>query len=206
MRNKLIGSVCLVLGICVIVTTGTTFAYFNSSANENNDTIKGTIEDFDVELKIEEIYTSNQLIPLDDSKINTAINNECIDSKGYQVCTLYKITLTNNGNPIILNGHIKSTEETTYTTDNLRAQLFNSNLTSSVSDKLILTNTTEEKYFKLDETNLFAAEVNNENTYYLAIWLTETGDYQYDDYSKIYSGQVAFESISGQIITANFSA
>lgn len=206
MRQKLIGTICLVLGIIIIVTTSTSFAYYSISVTGDPDEITGTIIDFDVDLNLEAKYHSQQLIPLEDGKILTAINNKCVDSKGYQVCSLYKVTLTNDGEPIVLNGYITSEEETTYITDNLRAQLINEGLTASISDKLILTNTEGKKYFMLDNTNLFSTEVITENVLYLAIWLTETHDYQYDDYNKDFYGKVAFESINGESITANFNS
>lgn len=206
MRNKLIGAICLTLGIIIIVTTGTSFAYFSASVQGDPNKITGTVMDFDVDLDIEATYQATQLIPLEDEKISTAVNNDCIDSKGYQVCSLFKITLTNNGDPIILNGHIASTDETTYTTDHLKGQLFDENLTNSVSNVLSLSNNEQKQYFKVTDTNLFTTEVVNENVLYLAVWLTEIHDYQEEDYSKKYFGKIAFESIDGQTITANFNA
>ena len=205
MRDKLIGTICLTLGIIIIVTTGTSFAYFTTSV-EGQGTITGTIMDFDVDLKVETIYEANQLIPLDDSLISTAVNNECVDSKGYQVCSLFKITLTNNGEPILLNGHITSTDETTYTTDHLKGQLFNEGLTSSISTVTTLTNTEGKQYFKIDDTNLYSTKVITTNIIYLAVWLKEIDGYQNADYDKDYIGKIAFESIDGQEISATFGA
>lgn len=205
MRNKLIGSICLVLGIIVIVTTSTSFAYFSASADGTGELSGETIE-FSVSLNVEEVHKSEQLIPIEDSKITTAVNNNCIDSKGYEVCSLYKITLTNTGEALILNGHITSTNATTYTTANLKGQLFNNNLTSSISTITTLTNTTGKQYFKIDNTNLYSINVQNTSVIYLAIWLTETGDYQNDDYNKDFAGKISFESIGGGQISANFSA
>lgn len=204
MRNKLIGSLCLVMGIIVIVTTSTSFAYFSASVDGTGD-ISGETLNFSVNLKVEEIYKTEQLIPIDDSIIPIAINNNCVDSKGYDVCSLYKITLTNTENPIVLNGHITSVEGTSYTTDHLKGQLFSSNLTTSISTVTTLTNTSGKQYFKVDGTNLYSIEVQNTNTLYLAIWLTETGDYQDEDYNKNFVGKISFESIGGGQISATFT-
>lgn len=211
MRNKIIGTVCLVLGIVVIVSTGTSFAYFNTSANPSGDDITGTTMNFDVDLKVEEIYSANQLVPLEDNLIQVAVNNKCVDSHGYEVCALYKITLTNNGDPQILNGHITSAEDTTYITNHLKGQLFNENLTNTISKMLTITdedqiNTENKRYFHIDDTNLYTTEVTTTETLYLAIWLTETHTYQNDDYDKDYFGKIAFESINGEMVSSTFSA
>lgn len=205
MRNKLIGTICLALGIIVIVTTSTSFAYFAASV-ENNEDILGSTKEISVNLELEEIYKSEQLIPLEDSKITTAISHNCVDSKGYQVCSLYKITLTNAGEPLVLNGYITSSEATNYTTDHLKGQLFSTDLTTSISTVTTLTNTTGKQYFKIDETNLYSIEIQNTSTMYLVIWLTETGTYQNEDYDKDYVGRIAFESIGGGEVTSTFTA
>lgn len=211
MRDKIIGTVCLVLGIIVIVSTGTSFAYFTAATNSSGDDITGTTMNFDVDLSLEETYTATELVPLEDNLILTAVNNNCKDSYGYEVCSLYKITLINNGDPQILNAHITAQEGTTYITENLKGQLINSDLTVAISNPLILTdenetNTEDRRYFRIDETNLYATEITTTETMYLAIWLTETHDYQNDDYSKDYLGSIAFESISGEKVVATFNS
>ena len=209
MREKLIGTICLVLGITIIVTTGTSFAYFTTVADENQN-ITGEVADFGVSLSLDEIYVANRLIPLEDTDIIKAVNNtpsKCIDNSGYEVCSLYKVTLTNSGEAQILNGFIQ-TKNTEYITDNLKAQLLNSDLSGAVSNVLTLSRTLEEKkYFQVDSTNLVSTQVNNTPvTYYLAIWLTETHDYQDDDYNKNFTGSIAFESVYGQTLTAEFNS
>jgi len=205
MRNKLIGSICLVMGIIVIVTTSTSFAYFSASVDGTGN-ISGEIMKFSVDLELEEIHKTEQLIPISDSTIPIAINRNCVDSKGYAVCSLYKITLTNTGDPVVLNGHITAGEGTNYTTDHLKGQLFNSNLTTSISTVTKLSNTTGKQYFKVDDNNLYSVNVQNTSTFYLAIWLTETGDYQDDDYNKDFVGKISFEAIGGGQISATFTA
>lgn len=211
MRDKIIGTVCLVLGIVVIVSSGTSFAYFSASANIDGDDISGTIMNLDVDLTLEEKYIAKELVPLEDNLILAAVNNNCKDSYGYDVCSLYKITLTNNGDPEILNAHITSNEGTTYMTENLKAQLINSSLSMSISNPLTLTdkdetNIEDKRYFYVDNTNFYTTKINTTETMYLVIWLTDTHDYQNDDYSKEYYGSIAFESIGGEKISATFNS
>lgn len=211
MREKIIGTICLVLGIIVIVSTGTSFAYFSANVNNTGDDISGSSVDFDVDLLVEETYRAEQLIPLEDNLILKAVNNNCRDYRGYQVCALYKITLTNNGEPQILNAYVEASEGTNYITDHLKGQLFSDDLKNKVSNVLTLTDTdnTElesRRYFYIDDINLYSTEINNSNVLYLALWLTETGTYQDDDYNKEYYGNITFESINGSKIFAEFSA
>lgn len=208
MRSKIIGTICLILGIVIIVTSSTTFAFYAVTVSTNGDNITGQTLNFDVRLNSSILYKATQLVPLNDSLIDEAITkttNKCIDNKGYEVCSLYSLTLTNNGDAQVLNGYV-STANTTYTTDNLMCQLFDSNY-NPVSDVVTLSRVAgEKKYFQNNNTRI-ATEVNNRDvTYYLAIWLHETGELQNADYSKSFSGKVIFESLYGDQIFADFSS
>lgn len=206
MRKKILGSVCFVLAIIIIITTGTSFAYFSSSAGSNNS-ITGKTMNFDVDLKLDTVYNATQLVPLSDDLVDATIkktSNKCIDSKGYQVCSLFKLTLTNNGDAQILNGYV-STDTTTYTTDNLKYQVFNSSYIP-VSDVMTVSRTITNKVYFKKSSNMVSTTINNTNViYYLVIWLTETNGLQDDDYAKAFSGKVGFESVSGGNVSVKFS-
>lgn len=209
MEKKIFGSICFVLGIMIIVSTGTTFAYFSANSSNGGETITGTTKNFDVEIEFDPIYTANQLIPIDDEYINRAISKEtdkCIDSKGYEVCSLYSVTLINNGDPAILNGFLK-TINSEYETDNLRCQLYDSNYTPH-SNVMTISKDSDNKVYFMNEENMFNLTLASEEStnYYLAIWLYETGELQDEDYSRNFSGKIGFESIDGAIISADFSA
>ena len=214
MRCKLFSAICLVLGIIVIVSTGTSFAYFSASASDEN--INGQTMNFDVDFTATPIYKASRIIPLADDYIDDAITkdtNKCIDNKGYEVCSLYSLTLTNNGDAQILNGYVSTSEsERPYITDNLRCQLFDSNY-NAISDittiSQIIGNGVYFKKTKNDITNNVAIEINEttkkESTFYLAIWLHDTGSLQNDDFSKTFIGKMFFESIYGDRISVDFS-
>lgn len=208
MKNKIIGTVCLVLGIIIIVTTGTSFAYFSSTASSNGDAISGTTANFAVKLTSTIIHEATQLVPLSDDLIDEAITkstNKCIDIKGQEVCSLYNLKLTNAGDAQILNSYI-STTSTTYTTDNLKCQLFDSNY-NPVSDIVTISKVVNDRIYFKNGANNIATEINNkEVTYYLAIWLHETSGLQNADYSKTFSGEVVFESLNGDKISASFTS
>ena len=103
MEKKIFGSICLVLGIAIIVSTGASFAYFSASASSEGN-ISGTTVNFGINLNLTTIHQSINMIPLQDTLVATAISgtNKCVDTKGYEVCSLYKITLTNPNSLISL--------------------------------------------------------------------------------------------------------
>ena len=193
MKNKLLFSILGVVAIMVL-TFGTTYAYLLSSSN-----VEFTGEGqsgVDTTLTFEKIYHASKLVPLDNSLIVTAIskaNNKCIDKSGYEVCSLYKVILENTVDSENLYGYIR-TEASTYTTDNLKYQFFDSGF-NALTDIDSLSKIANEKiYFQKDETN-YQVSIAGSTTYYLAIWLTDTGEEQSADYSKDFSGYIGFESV-----------
>ena len=206
MDRKIFGMACFVLAIVIIVTSGASFAYYTSSAN-NDSTITGAVNNFDVDMILDTVYQANQLIPLDNSLVKAAIsksNNKCIDNRGYESCSLFTLTLKNNGDPQVLNGYI-TTSSSTYTTDNLKFQIYDVNF-NPVTDVVSLSQKANNKTYFINNSNMVSTTLNSVDVvYYLVIWLTETGNVQNADYAKSFSGQVGFESISGEKLTASFS-
>ena len=95
MKKKLLFSILGVLTISAL-TFGITYSYFESLSQVN---ITGEATGgINTELLLEKIYHASKLVPLNDDLIKTAISkstNKCIDKSGYEVCSLYKITLEN---------------------------------------------------------------------------------------------------------------
>lgn len=193
MKKKVFFSILGVLAISVL-TVGITYAFY---ASETSGDIAGeATSGVDTELTLDKIYHASKLVPLNDSLIGTAISkttNKCIDKSGYEVCSLYKITLENTVDSETLYGYIR-TNESTYTTNNLKYQFFDSNY-SSLTDVMTLSKTKDEVvYFQKNETN-YSVTIQGSITYYLAVWLTDTGVEQSEDYFKDFSGYVGFESL-----------
>ena len=187
-------SILIVILITVITVIGTSFAYF-ASANGNNN-IGGQSFDFGASLNSSTIYSATNLVPLSNSLITTAISkasNKCIDLKNNDVCSLYQITLSNNGDDVVLYPFITTTS-TTYTTNNLKAQLFNSSFVA-VSDILTPSNSANgEVYFTSNSNNMSINLSSSNIVYYLAIWLSDTSASQTVDYNKSYSGKITFSA------------
>lgn len=209
MKKKLIFSI-LSVAVISVFSFGVTYAYYIASTS--SDIGGETASGLNTTLTLNTIYNSTKLVPLDDGLVKTAITkdtNKCIDKSGYEVCSLYKIILENTVDSENLYGYIR-TETSTYTTDNLKYQFFDSEF-NPLTDIMSLSKTSNETiYFQKDETN-YQVSISGNTTYYLAIWLTDTGEEQSEDYSKDFSGYIGFESveffgIENSKIEANFTA
>lgn len=203
MKRKIFSSICLVIGIVIIVTTGTTFAYYVGSAS-NTNTVTGGVTEFSVGLTLTTEYKATKMIPLKDSLVSTAIqySSKCRDKSGYEVCSLYKLKLTNTGPTYVLNGYLK-TSSTTYTTSNLKYQIFNSSYTA-VSDVMTVSTTANGVVYFTKNNNKVSISMGNTTTeYYLVMWISDTNSMQTSDYSKTFSGVVGFEATSGNKLQAS---
>ncbi len=193
MKNKIYISVMAVLIISAL-TFGATYAYYVS---QDTKTFTGEIEKGIVStLNLTTTKSSTNLVPLQDSKIKTAItksSNKCIDKNNYEVCSLYTITLTNTNASENLYGYVK-TNTTTYTTTNLKYQIFDSSY-NAITDVMTISKTANDLvYFKKGTTKVSITSTGTK-TYYLAIWLSDTNSDQSSDYSKTFNGAIGFELV-----------
>lgn len=193
MKKNLLISITTVIGISLITFAGT-YAYFlaTTSGNLSGNTESG----INTKLSLENTHVASKLIPLSDSLIKTAISKEtdkCIDKNNREVCSLYKITLTNTEESENLYGYIR-TASSTYTTTNLKYQLFNSDYTA-ITDIMTMDHTADNIAYFTKDSDYYISSSSGTTTYYLAIWLTDTGLSQTDDYSKKYNGYVGFELV-----------
>lgn len=193
MKNKLYISVMSVIIISAL-TVGATYAYYVSQDTKN---ISGEIEKGLVStLNLTTVKSSTNLVPLLDSRITTAItksSNKCIDKNNYEVCSLYTITLNNANTSENLYGYVK-TNSTTYTTTNLKYQVFDSSYNAITDVMTISKNANDFVYFKKGTTQVSITS-SGTKTYYLAIWLSDTNSNQSNDYSKTFNGAVGFELV-----------
>lgn len=193
MKNKIYISVMAVLIISAL-TFGATYAYYVS---QDTKTFTGEIEKGIVStLNLTTTKSSTNLVPLQDSKIKTAItksSNKCIDKNNYEVCSLYTITLTNTNASENLYGYVK-TNTTTYTTTNLKYQIFDSSY-NAITDVITISKTANDLvYFKKGTTKVSITSTGTKK-YYLAIWISDTNSDQSSDYSKTFNGAIGFELV-----------
>ena len=210
--NKTLSITLFVFGI-IFLAIGSTFAYFTASITSNINNLSGGTLDFDASISIETIK-NDELIPLDDGLVDDTLNSThvCTDKRGYGLCSLYHFTLVNNSIPQVMTGYLQ-TVSTTYTTSNLKYQLFTySNGTyTAVSDMKTVPITADcTSNFTMNNSNI-SVTLNDGTTtaysvdYYLAIWLSDPGSNQLVDSNKTYSGSIVFVSANGNSISANFS-
>ena len=201
----------LFIGGIIFMVIGSTFAYFTATAN---NVVSGSVYKVNVSMSITTLKNGN-MIPVDDSLIDDTLNtaNQCIDVRNNRICSLYQVTLTNNGNAIVMNGYLK-TNSITYTTNNLKYQLFtySGGTYSAISDaKTVPTSVNGTSNFTLSSNNIDISLNDGTSSsyvtnYYLVIWLSDPGDAnQTADIGKSYGGSLVFTSTSGNTISADFS-
>lgn len=113
MENKKGSGIFLgVVGVATLIVAiiGATFAYFSIAVNGGTEDVNVTAyEAFDVSVDVVKIHPTDEalnadertvgdgIIPLKAALLSDALTNNCLDSRGYMVCVLYKATFTNNG-------------------------------------------------------------------------------------------------------------
>ena len=201
--------VFIVLGVLI---SGGTYAYLSASQADNTE-ITGKTRTLDVSVGINTIKSGN-LLPTMDNLITTSLNGSypCEDQRGYSLCSIYKVTLTNTGIPVALNSYIE-VNNSTYTANHLKYQMFtkSGNVYTSISDAgtIDITGGTQN-YLKLSSNNI-SFSLNDGSTssysseYYLVVWLSDIGSNQLEDTDKNLSANIVFESDNGNPVKAEFS-
>ena len=205
--------------------TGATYAYFALTINNANN-ITGTTATTSMTIAVEEqaLKTPNtsKMVPQLSEAIPAAINssNKCVDANGNIVCKVYKITITNTSSAGgIVNGTIKFTD---YNTPNLRwrrikdATSVDTATTGSYNASGVsVTKDLETDLISGSEcvpsnaskrancTNVSLAASGGTQTYYIVVWLWETGSDQTSvDAGKTFHATVKFEGANGTGVTS----
>lgn len=212
-KGRIIFISCVVVLLIIALVASGTYAYFTLVVNVNNNgNIGGNTYKFDVSMDVNVIKQSTSLVPFSDDLIVDAISktDKCVDKDGYEICNIYKLNLTNNGNSDeILYGYV-STSNTTYVSDRLKYQVFtlnNGNYTAYTDPISVSLNTDEKVYFKKNNTLVNSSLVKgNSAEYYLVMWISLVLEDQNEDAGKSFNGYINFESFYGDRITAKFSS
>lgn len=199
--NKILVSVLAVILITTL-TVGVTYAYLVAHDSQNI-TVKSA-SGINSVLTLTTVKETSNMVPIMDNKIVTAIKNNCVDKNNYDVCSLYSVKLTNTSSVESLYGYVR-TVSSSYTTTNLRYQIFDSSY-NAVTDVMTISNSSDGfVYFEKSSSKLTVTS-NGTKNYYFVIWLTDTGAEQSSDYSKVFNGAIGFELVgsgSGRL-EANF--
>lgn len=212
-NGRIIFISCVVVLLIIALVASGTYAYFTLVVNVNNNgNIGGNTYKFDVSMDVNVTKQSTSLVPFSDDLIVDAISktDKCVDKDGYEICNIYKLNLTNNGNSDeILYGYV-STSNTTYVSDRLKYQVFtlnNGNYTAYTDPISVSLNTDEKVYFKKNNTLVNSSLVKgNSAEYYLVMWISLVLEDQNEDAGKSFNGYINFESFYGDRITAKFSS
>ena len=229
----------------IVAIIGATFAWFSASVGSGENDVNLTAYQFDAKLTVERVFptaenASKKIIPFVPDKVlregqgdqtnnmNYALNeatNKCVDSSGYLVCSLYKITVTNNGSDAIeLDGTVTTiettppTEKGTTLTANgdLKAQIISYaggkyTYTHNLSKALALPNTVNGSgKLIMDPATLTVGATPAANTaeLYVLVWLNDTTENQSSMMGASYKGQFIFSAVgmgAGNQLTGTFN-
>ena len=228
----------------IVAIIGATFAWFSASVGSGENDVNLTAYQFDAKLTVERVFptaenASKKIIPFVPDKVlreglenetnnmNYALNeatNKCVDSSGYLVCSLYKITVTNNGSDAIeLDGTVTTIETTpaekgTTLTANgaLKAQIISYadgkyTYTHNLSKALALPNTVSGSgKLIMDPATLTVGATPGANTaeLYVLVWLNDTTENQSTMMGASYKGQFIFSAVgmgAGNQLTGTFN-
>ena len=228
----------------IVAIIGATFAWFSASVSSGENDVNLTAYQFDADLTVERVFpteenASRKIIPFVPDKVlregqgdqtnnmNYALNeatNKCVDSSGYLVCSLYKITVTNNGsNAIELDGSVTTMETTATETGttltangDLKAQIISYadgkyTYNHDLSKALALPNTASgSKKLIMDPATLTVGATPGANTaeIYVLVWLNDTTENQSTMMGASYKGQFIFSAVgmgAGNQLTGTFN-
>lgn len=230
----------------IVAIIGATFAWFSASVSSGENDVNLTAYQFDADLTVERVFptptpenASRKIIPFVPDKVlregqenetnnmNYALNeatNKCVDSSGYLVCSLYKITVTNNGSDAIeLDGSVTTMETTPTETGttltangDLKAQIISYadgkyTYTHDLSKALALPNTVNgsEKLI-MNPATLTVGATSGANTaeLYVLVWLNDSTGNQSSMMGASYKGQFIFSAVgmgAGNQLTGTFN-
>lgn len=200
----------VVLGLLI---SGGTYAYLSATSSDNTE-ITGKTRTLDVGVSVTAVKSGN-LLPTADNLIITSLNGSypCEDSRGYRLCSIYEVTLTNSGIPVQLDSYLEVNNTTTYTANHMKYQMFtkSGNIYTSISDAGTFDITGGSKtYLRLSSNNISFSlndgrTTNYSSSYYLVVWLSDISNNQLEDENKAFSANIAFESESGVPVKAQFT-
>ena len=174
--------VCILVMICMI---GITYSFFTATAT-NTGEITGSAASMNISLTVTKESPNNTkgLVPQLDEYITSAVvgrNGSCIDDNNNSVCQVYKIEVKNNSAAAIsVSGKLELNEGNN---PNLKwAEI------SGLTNPTVLSSKNSYSYKKLKTNVSFNA--NETKTYYIVVWISETGIAQSDNGS--FSGVVTF--------------
>lgn len=189
-RKGISFSVLIILTL-VVAIAGSTYAFFSVSVTDSSITGSSAYNARSFELTVTHLTSaaSGKLIPQLDSAINTAVNttNNCKDARGNTVCQLYQVTVKNVSEvTYYISGTFTLNAETM---DNIKWAVASSRTGFDTAAKNAKTVTT-----LVNITSATQLAPQGSQTYYIVVWISETGASQTD--SGTFTGTITFNGHS----------
>ena len=217
-KTKILAILSLFLLGAISAFAGATYAYYQSTVSAGGNVLEGkTNNEFNATISLNPISTG-ELIPLRDDLLSSALGaaSTCIDSRGYQACGVYQLTITNNGSAQDFNAYITTKTGTTVATGDIKYQLFTlvSGTYTAASDVGTITVNADNYITETNnnETDNLTISLGNgtvtptTTTYYLAIWLSDNNNNQPLTQNKKIYGTLSLVSANSEIIKADFTS
>lgn len=206
--------------------TGATYAYFAISA-VNNNTITGEAATVNLTLAVSKVFptassdNTGVMVPQlstsgsATSPLANALKGGCVDANKNIVCQVYQITIQNVGGTAtqVVDGWVSFYSNAAMTTNahtdmpNLKWKLITSADAVTPANSVLGTKTDLEAN---SNENIFADDITLVTdatfTYYMIVWVNETGNDQPTDIGKTFYGKIEFGSSNGTGVTSTFQA
>lgn len=214
--RKIFTTLVLVLTL-MICTTSATYAYFALSATNNVAT--GTAATASLTLAVTEAAlktttNSGVMVPQKEAYLATAMNstNKCIDGNANIICKVYTVTVTNTSSAAVrVKGTIQFSGNGSM--PNLKWSLADSTTTLGTHTSVAVGTNTTTTYdipagtactvsSGLDTgcTSVSLAKTSGSATYYIVVWINETGSAQTD--TGTWRATIKFEGENGTGVTS----
>ena len=205
-----------VVGVATLVVAiiGATFAFFTATSETDNTIAGQTTTAASVSLAVEQVSPSDELkkgttgrmVPLLDSiGIQTALTKGCVDANGYVACQVYKIDVTNGSSTEAVLATTSLKLDASNVTD-LRWQVLKDTTTLADDSSAIDSHTTAS-----DVAAKQTIAAGQTATYYVAVWMHDTGSEQNGQAGQTFSGQISANVVNADgtaatQVTAKFAA
>lgn len=217
--SKKIFTTLILIATLMVCTTSATYAFFALSAT-NTNTVTGTASTATLTLTVTQatLKSSNTgvMVPQLASALGTAMNstNQCVDGNGNVVCKVYTITITNGSSgTVVLNGTIQFDNVTpnlkwkrVATTVSVGASTTGTSyapVSASTTRTDLISGSACTPASKSDGCTAVSLAKNASATYYIVMWINETGSSQGD--SGTWYADVVFEGQNGTGITSTIT-
>lgn len=200
-RNKVFVLITTIISL-IFMLIGATFSYFTANSRSNLDSVAATAGRINMGLVVSPLYTGLPLIPMNDSDLDTALAQNCVDDLGNGACTAYNIEIVNFDSGTELEGLID------FTIDGIE------NLSYMVLDENGNHYTNVNHIDSSNSTNLTfgpaitmakgTTDTPVTKTFTLVVWLSEIGTGQDNvDSEGTFSAVVNFNSTTSGRLTAS---